>query len=170
MKYLLVIFTVLLLAGCSDEQVRRAEAITDRAQQEVARAEEVVKNAEKLADAIGFEKAQPVIEQAKEALEAAKLTAKAAKDASDAAKSAHEAGSGTISTLFAGLMALLTGAATAAPAIMRAINTGRALTQTVQGIEKAKESMNAAEVAVLHSELAKAQDEKSKKLIKKAKV
>ncbi len=169
MKYLLPLFAILLLSGCTGEQVRRAQEIADRAQAEVTRAEAIVASAENLVNTLGVEKAKPIIEGSKQALEAAQLTAKAAQDAADAAKSAHESGGGTVSTLMAALMALITGAGAAAPAIMRAVNTGRALAQTVRGIETAKNSMSEAEVALLKNELSKAQDEKTKLLVKQAK-
>lgn len=169
--HLIAVITVaVFLSGCTDAQINRAEAIADRASAEVARVQVIVDEATKLADALGIEKAQPIIDQANDALVAAKATAKAAQDTADAAKAAHDAGGSTISTLFAGLLVLVTGVSAATPAIIKAVNTARALRQTVAGIEKAKESMNEADVVLLHNKLRESMDESSKTLVKKAKV
>lgn len=182
---LLILFVAVLFCGCSAEQIARLEAVAidaqakvDLADSAIAKADHAVAAAQALAEQLGIEKAQPIIAQAQEALavardakEAAKATDDAASSAAAAAKQAQEAGGGTVGVIVAGLLAFLTGGAAAIPAITKAIANGRALVQTVRGLDAAREKIGEAEwKAKIAPSLEAAQDESVKTAVKLAQV
>lgn len=168
--------------GCTQAQVDRAEAavvtakdILAKAEQAQATALQAVEMARKIADEIGSEKAKEVIAKADEALakaaagvEVAKGAVAGAENAAAAAKTAQVAGGSTIDVLLAAVGAFLPGAGAALLAFRKAATTGRALRQTVEGVESVREAIGEADWKTKAAPaLSSSQDEAVKTLIAK---
>lgn len=152
MKYLLALFAVLMLAGCSQEQVDRAEKAVVTAQEILARAEQAeaaassaVAIARGLADQIGSEQAKAVVAKAEAALatvsasvETARLSVNVASNAAQSAKSAQAAGGSTIDVLLAILATAVPAVGAFIPVLRKLAATGKALAQTVKGVQVAR--------------------------------
>lgn len=166
---------LLFLSSCSDADIQRLDVLATVAEERVKQAEDARKMAEsalaaahELVAKLGIEAAKPVMEKAEAALAAAhdaievgRATATAARSAAEAAKASQAAGGGTIQVIIGALMALVTGGIAAAPVIMKAIETAKALRQTVVGVEAARTAIGEAEwKAKVAPALAAAQDEK----------
>lgn len=148
----------LLLGGCTQAQIDRAQAIDDAAHQRqaqadaaLAAAQEALTTAKALAAQVGADKASAALQKAQAALDAAGAfsdATKAAVTTADAglaaAKSSQAAGESTLNVLLAFLSGVVPTAGVAATAIVRAIQNGRAFAQTVRGIDAAKTSMGQA--------------------------
>ncbi len=157
MKLSILLLAILCLSfsGCTEQQVVRAEQAVQNGQELLARAEAAevtakaaVEQAKALAEQLGSEKAKAIALQAEQALAiasdgvaSAKAALQGAQVAADAAKAAQAAGGSTIDVLLAGLTAFLPAAGTAAIAIRKLFAERRALHQTVQGIDNARQSL-----------------------------
>lgn len=182
--YLLAIMAVLTfsLTGCSQASVDRAQAGVDQAKEILAKAEaaearvaEAVATAREIAAAIGDERAKELVAKADAALamaksgtEAAKIVVATADTGLAAAKASQAAGGSTFDMLLAAAGALIPGAGAAALAIRNAIKSGRALRQTVAGVEEARKVLGESDwECKVAPALAAAQDESVKALITK---
>jgi nucleoid-associated protein YgaU len=182
MRHLLIlaVAAVLLLTGCSEEQIRQAEALSTAANaryaqsQEILRlAQEAVAQAEVIATSTGSAQAQQVVAQAHQALTVAQSASEAAKvavDAGDAAvasaKTAQAAGGGVIGVLGAVVGTLIPAAIPLLIALQKLADTRRSLGQTISGVEQAKATLPDDAVKKLHSALSAAQDVKTKRTVK----
>lgn len=177
----------LLLSGCSEEQVRRAEQLSAQAQARVDQAsaavqlaQQAVDQAQALAKEYGNVSAQRVVEQAQAALAAAaaardtaQATADATTSAAKAARTAYEAGGSTTSVLIAAGGGLLTAAPAILALVVKLVQSYTAFRQTVKGLDAARDSMqhDPACAAVWDEHIAPAleaaQDNKVKQLVQK---
>ncbi len=179
MRLFLAFAALLLLAGCTDEQIARLDAAAHLAEEKVtvtkgyvAKAEAAVKAAEELVAQLGIEKAKPVMEKANEALALAKdaqaiaaASAGLARDTADKAKKQQAAGAGTVEIIGTLIVGFLTGGAALLPKLLA---LGKAFRQTVAGIGTVRETLGEAEFQrVVAPQLAAAQDEKVKAMVDK---
>lgn len=149
MKYLLPLLALILLSGCTQAQVDRAEAsvkqsreLLQRAEAAESRAKEAVAMARKLADTINNDKAKEIVEKAEAAMATVSdsvATARGIVEKSEttlaAVKNAHAAGGSTLDVLLAGISVFVPTAGAALIAIRKAMTNGRALRQTVTGLD-----------------------------------
>ena len=122
--YLLV--ALLVLSGCSDGQIRRAEEISDKANETLVVAAEALKVAKDLAEATKSEEAQNAVAAAQKAFEVAAEAARRGEDAVVAAKKEQAAGGATWRVIGAAVLAALGGWQGAALLARQAV--GRAMT------------------------------------------
>ncbi|MES2531977.1 MAG: hypothetical protein V4636_13145 [Pseudomonadota bacterium] len=167
---------ILLLVGCTDAQIQRAEAISIDADRRLVQAEqatqvaaEALAAAKATAVALDNVEAQRAIAQAEdavslasEATDAARQAANGARSAVEAARAAKDAGGASIDVVLAGVVAFVPTLGGLLLAIRKAIESGRALRQTVSGVQTAKEGMKPEDVKRLHDALNKSQDESVK--------
>lgn len=172
---------LLLTAGCTQEQIARAEAAADRAeavlqqagalvavaQSAVAAAQDAAAHqAPGAADALA--KAQASLEVAQAAIPGLQATAGAARDAAEAAKAASAAGSSWWQTAAAIVAALVPAAGAVAVSIQRTVAATRALRQTVTGLDDARLQMGEVEwKATVAPSLAAAQDHSVKTTVRR---
>ncbi len=171
-----------MLSGCTAAQVDRAEQAVAQAKEILAKAEiaeghaaQAVAMAKQLAEQIGSEKAKDVIAKAEAAMAvvadsvaAAKLAVTAAESTAAAAKASQAAGGNTVDLLIAGLTVLVPSLGGIALAVRKAISNGKALKQTIRGVDKVREVVGEAKWATeIAPHLEAAQDESVKTLVAK---
>jgi hypothetical protein len=143
---------LLMLGGCTQEQVDRAEAAVATAKDILARAESAeaqavlaVEAARALADQIGNEQAKAIVAKAEAALatvqastETAALAVNVAEKSAATAKAAQAAGGSTVDVLLAVLATAVPAVGAFIPLIRKLATTGKALAQTVKGVQAAR--------------------------------
>jgi len=169
-------------SGCTQAQVDRADQSVAQAQAILARAEimeekarQAVEMARTLADEIGSERAQAIVDKAESAMAAvehgvdvAKAAVAVAEIAANAAKASQAAGGSTLDVITAILSTAIPAAGGLFVAIRKLASTRKTLTQTVQGVDRirAKVPMEFWD-GTMAPALASAHDESSKALISK---
>jgi hypothetical protein len=157
MRFALLAIALLACASCTDEQIARAQAISDqtdaklaRANEAVAKAEQALATAKDLADKLGSEQGQRVVAQAAAALEQVKsaqaivvTTDDAVHSALKSAKDSQAAGGSSVSVIGAAALGFLPGALAALKAGLQWWSVLKSYRQTVSGLDKAKESLAA---------------------------
>jgi hypothetical protein len=147
-----------LLAGCTQGQVDRAQVALDQAKEVLAesraaeaRVAEAVATARQIADKIGSDEGKALVEKAESALAMAKAGVEKGEKlvnigqvGLDAAKASQAAGGSTLDLLLSAAAAFIPGAGVAAVALRSALNSGRALRQTVSGISDVREAVGEA--------------------------
>lgn len=160
---LMIVLAMLLgMGGCTEADIARAQQLADSADAKLAMAQQAVAAAQTLATETKSEKAQAAVTAANAALAVAVESADAGHKAVAAAKTSQAAGATTFNVLLAGAAALIPALGGILAAVNSAVQSGKALRQTVAGVDEAKKSMTPEAVALLHAELAKAQDESTK--------
>lgn len=167
------------LTGCTQADIDRAEAVSaaadaklSAADQALAVANQALDEARELAAKVGSDQARQLVAKAQQAVDlasasddAAKVAAKAGRDAVEGAKAAQAAGASTFNVLLAAATALIPAAGGLIASINSAVQAGRALRQTVAGVDAAKAKLPPDAVDTLHAELAKAQDASTKRAV-----
>lgn len=147
-----ILACLLMLGGCSEAQVARAEAAVATSKDILAQAEAAKLKADaalgmarQLAEQIGSEQAKAVVAKAETALatveasvETARLAVNTAENAATTARAAHDAGGSTVDVLLAIVGTLVPAAAGFIPLVRKLLTTGKALAQTVQGVQAAR--------------------------------
>ncbi len=193
---LLAVFLLLMLSGCTQAQVDRAEQAVAQAKEYLARAEAaeaMAKQAQEvaakavlasraLADQLGNDAAKEVVSKAEAALaqstdaltkidegvQIARVAAENAQKVADAAKASQAAGGSTVDVLIAIVGVFVPAAGVAAMAIKRQMAASHALQQTVAGVSNVRASMSEADwKAKIAPILSAAQDESVQNLITK---
>lgn len=157
MKYALMplIICLVLMCSCTDEQIRQAQVISDRAdqllassKQAIASAEQALAVAQQLAEATKSQQAAYAVQVAHDALEQVKATLPAieasqqtAHASLDAAKASQEAGGSTIDVLIAIAAVAIPGLGAVAAAVRRGNGWATAFQQTVDGLQNARKAM-----------------------------
>lgn len=167
--YLPFLLAVLLLAGCTQAQVDRAEAALNVAKDNLAMVEaaearamsaeatcaKALAAAKALSDQVGNDatkrivsEAEAMLAQAKEGLatvhtgvQVAKVGVQGADQAFKSAKAAYEAGGSTVDVLIAILGTAVPAVGGVLLALRKAQTVGKALKQTVCGLDEARASM-----------------------------
>lgn len=174
---LAILFALLCLAGCTDEQLRQtgeavvtAETWHERAVQAEQIARKALDQAKALAEKLDSEKADRLIAQAEAALAAASSgvevaggAVQAAKSAHAAAQAAHDSGGGTWQTISAAVVGLLSGAALLFPKLR---GVSLALSQVVRGVQAVRKAKGEeAWKAEIAPALAESTDDAAKKQV-----
>jgi hypothetical protein len=177
--FLLAALAVMLLTGCNEAQIERAEqavAMADvrvsQADQAMAVAKQALASAEELSQKLDASIGAKVIADAKAAVATAESASAAAHVASDvahkavdAAKAAQAAGGSSVDVLLAVIGTAVPSLGALLAALRKLWDTASALRQTVAGVEAAKTKLAPDAIATLHGELASAQDEKAKQAV-----
>ena len=172
-------FLAVILGGCTAEQIARAEKIANESAERVEQARVVVESAKKavaiaedLAEKAKSAEAKAIVDKAKAALdgaekaqESAVAIAGAAQSAVTAAKSMQAAGASSWDTIGAAIAGGIPGILAAIVAIAKTVSAVRALKQTVNGLDKAKASLDPETVDTIHATLASEQDESTKRKV-----
>jgi hypothetical protein len=172
---------LLLTAGCTQEQIARAEAAADRAevvlkqagalvavaQSAVAAAQEAAAHqAPGAADALA--KAQASLDMAQAAIPGLQATAAGARAAAEAAQAASAAGSSWWNTAAAIIAALVPAAGAVVVSVQRTVAVSRALRQTVAGLDDARAQLGEDQwKAAVAPYLAAAQDDSVKSTVRR---
>lgn len=171
-----VVALALLLTGCTDAQIQRAEAASAAVDLRLAQAEhaeqvaqDTLAAAEQLAEASNSDKALAAVAAAQAAVEVASSTTALAKSAAgdartavQAAKDAQAAGGSTLDVLIAVVTTLFPAAGVTLTALRRMWASSASLRQVVAGVEKAKAAMPSDQVDKLHQALAITTDDRTK--------
>jgi hypothetical protein len=159
---LMILACLLFVGGCTQADIERAQQLADSADAKLVAAKQAVDAAESLATATNSEKALAAVAAANAALAVAVESADAGHKAVASAKQSQAAGATTFNVLLAAATALIPAVGGILASVNSAVKSAQALRQTVAGIDNAKRSLSPEAVALLHSELAKAQDESTK--------
>lgn len=173
---LAVVALAILLTGCTDAQIHRAEEVSAAVDIRLAQAEhaeqvakETLAAAQQLAEASNSDKAKAAVAAAQAAVELAGSTTALAKSAAgeahtavDAAKAAQAAGGSTLDVLIAIVTTLFPAAGATLVALRKMWASSASLRQVVAGVEKAKQAMPSDQVEKLHQALAITTDDRTK--------
>ncbi len=151
MKYILPLMALVMLSGCTQRQIDEAKAMQAQAHQILTVTEEAhratqaaLAEMKAIAAKIGGASGEALVAKAEHMLE---VTGEKVADARDYAKkmdgavevavASHDAGGTTVDVLL-GLLTYFVPGAAALVAIRKAMNSGRALKQTVQGLDNVR--------------------------------
>lgn len=182
-RILLFCVALFTLAGCSQEQVERAEKAVITAQELLHRAQEAeaiaakaVESARAMADILGNTQASLAVEKAESALgtvraavETARGTVSVAETAAKAAQAAQEAGGSTVDVLLAVVSTAVPAAGALLLTVRKLLAARTAFRQTVDGLDNVRATMAPDDwKRIVKPALEGAQDEATKAAVAKA--